>query len=308
MRYRYPEYPMHNRVKEDIVPSIFPNCPTYLTNSVAARSTAMAPAFLREAKTNQRKQDMLKKQLELDLVKQLSDMETNFRNKFRIEPSLEKTQLIENEEKLCFYNIEIAKNEANPFITYSLIIDSDLVFTCFKYESWVSHKKIGNFDKKENKIHNFTEIISILKYLQYNDVTSLYTEEIKYYIEKLKLLKPSNDHVRSKLLFLLEQLELSIVHDNHRRYSSELLYLCVIWENTSSNLYKQIRDEGILSLPSQRYIQKLTSAISVDTGITKETLRYLEARIKKITEMDKVGTLIIDEVYVSKRCEFTRFY
>ena len=92
----------HRYLKEDIVPSIFPNCPTYLTNSVAARSTAMASAFVREAKTNQMKQVMLKKQLELDLVKQLSDIETNFRNKFRFEPSLEKTQLIKKDKKSLF--------------------------------------------------------------------------------------------------------------------------------------------------------------------------------------------------------------
>ena len=64
---------------------------------------------------------------------------------------------------------------------------------------------------------------------------------------------------------LIEQMELAFMH---RRYSSELLSICVLWENTSSNLHKQIREEGILTLPSQRYIQKLNSAIFMDTGLT----------------------------------------
>ena len=71
-------------------------------------------------------------------------------------------------------------------------------------------------------------------------------------------------------------------------------------------IYINIRDENVLTLPSQRYIHQLTSAISVDTGLTDETLRYLEARVKKLNEREKIGALLIDEVYVAKRCEFTR--
>ena len=70
--------------------------------------------------------------------------------------------------------------------------------------------------------------------------------------------------------------------------------------------FQQIREEGVLTFPSQRYIQKLSSAISMDTGLTKQTLKYLEARAAKLNEREKIGVLLIDEVYVSKKCEFTR--
>lgn len=96
------------------------------------------------------------------------------------------------------------------------------------------------------------------------------------------------------------------MHDKHRRYSSDLLSSCVLWEDTSSNPYRQIRDENVLTLPSQRYIHHLTSAISVETGLINETLRYLEARVRKLNKREKIGALLIDEVYFSKRCEFTR--
>ena len=56
------------------------------------------------------------------------------------------------------------------------------------------------------------------------------------------------------------------MHIKHRRYSADLLSMCVLCENTSSNLYKQIRNEGMLPIPSFRYIKELTSAISVETG------------------------------------------
>ena len=86
-----------------------------------------------------------------------------------------------------------------------------------------------------------------------------------------------SESIHQKLVFLIEQLKLAIMHDKHHRYSSDLLSTCVLWENTSSNFYMQIREEGVLTFPSQCYIQKLFSAISMDTGLTKQTLKYLEA-------------------------------
>ena len=71
-------------------------------------------------------------------------------------------------------------------------------------------------------------------------------------------------------------------------------------------MYRQIRDEGVLTLPSVRYIKKLNSALFVDTGLTQQTIKYLEARVAKLNELEKIGSLIMDEVYVAKRCEFTR--
>ena len=82
-----------------------------------------------------------------------------------------------------------------------------------------------------------------------------------------------------ELLFLIEQIELAFMHFKHRCYSSDLLSTCVLWENTPSNLYKQIGEEGAFTLPSRHYIQTLTSAISMDT---EKTLRYLEARAAKL--------------------------
>ena len=35
-------------------------------------------------------------------------------------------------------------------------------------------------------------------------------------------------------------------------------------------------------------------------------MKYLDARVAKLNEREKIGSLLIDEVYVAKRCEFTR--
>lgn len=51
---------------------------------------------------------------------------------------------------------------------------------------------------------------------------------------------------------------------------------------------------------------KLTSALSTDTGLSEQTLKYIEAITEKLNEREKIGSLLIDEVYVAKRCKFTR--
>ena len=50
------------------------------------------------------------------------------------------------------------------------------------------------------------------------------------------------------MIFLIEQMELAFMQNMHRRYSPDLLSTCVLWENTSCDLYKKIREEGLLTI------------------------------------------------------------
>ena len=80
-----------------------------------------------------------------------------------------------------------------------------------------------------------------------------------------------NLNIRSKLQFVEEKLQLAFMNIEDRRYSTDLLSICFLRGNTSSSLYKQTRDERLLTIPSTRYIKKLTSALSVETGLTENT-------------------------------------
>ena len=121
-----------------------------------------------------------------------------------------------------------------------------------------------------------------MEFLHKFNTETLLPDEASYFIDKLKDIETPNDLVHSKLLFLIEQLNLAFMLNKHRRYSPDLLSTCVLLENTSSTLYRQIHDEGILTIPSVRYIKKLTSAISVDTGLTPQSMKYLKARASRL--------------------------
>ena len=72
------------------------------------------------------------------------------------------------------------------------------------------------------------------------------SEEVNVCVQKLKNLEDNvNLNIRSKLLLIVEQLQLAFMNMKHRRYFPDLLPISVFWKNASSTLYKQIRDEGL---------------------------------------------------------------
>ena len=245
-------------------------------------------------------------EIELDSINSLSDVSeylTKYKHKHEI--LCGKTKYIIEDDKVIIYDIETENEEQKLKLKYNFFINADLHYKLWLFDNPVSPIRFKHITEN-TKISCFTEVLHLLEFLQNLPAEPLLPDEALYFVDKLKNIETPNNLVNSKLLFLIEQLHLTFMHNKHRRYSADLLSTCVLWENTSTNLYKQIREEGHLTIPSLRYIKKLTSAVSVDTGLTTTGKKYLEARFAKLQEREKIGSLIIDEVYVAKRCEFTR--
>ena len=99
-----------------------------------------------------------------------------------------------------------------------------------------------------------------------------------------------------KLSFIKEQLFLLIKSVNGRRYSPNLMGLAVMWHECSSALYKQIKSDNVITLPSERRIRQLTNALTVTYDLSDSTVRYIQARKDKLSQKDSYITLIGDEV------------
>ena len=73
----------------------------------------------------------------------------------------------------------------------------------------------------------------------------------------------------------------------------------------SPSLYNQIRNE-VLTFPVPNYIKRLTSAITVDLELSKATETYLKTRFDHLPhERDKIVSVVMDEVYVASKVEYT---
>ena len=211
-----------------------------------------------------------------------------------------------DESKIVFYGIDY-DTFTKPYIKYSFDIFDDLTFKLWHEDVTLDARNYLHI-VETNKLSYFSQIERFLELLPNLNCPAIsINEEINNCVQKLdNLAKNVDESIHPKLQFIIEQLKLAFMHIKHHRYSVDLLSMCVLWENTSSNLYKQIRNEGMLTIPSFRYIKKLISAITVETGLTDQSIKYLEARIAKLNDREKIGSLIFDEIYVAKRCEFSR--
>ena len=103
-----------------------------------------------------------------------------------------------------------------------------------------------------------------------------------------------------KLSFLVDQLQLALQPSKSRRYRANYLWTCIKWLKTSPALYKQVLEEGLFTLPSISHLKRLSSAYSLETGLSDNTIAYLGERYKGLTDQQKVVSLIIDEVKITE--------
>ena len=205
--------------------------------------------------------------------------------------------------RITFYEIGYDTFSSKPFLKYSLVIFDDLNLKIWHGDESLSLETVGNI-VNGRKISLFDQITEILEYLKvlcsqpHLDIS----KEVNVCVQKLKNLKDNvNLNIRSKLLLIVEQLQLAFMNMKHCRYFPDLLPISVFWKNASSTLYKQIRDEGLWTIPSTRCIKKLISALSVKTALSDNTTKYLEARCQKLHFREKIGSLIFDEIYTASQ-------
>ena len=114
-------------------------------------------------------------------------------------------------------------------------------------------------------------ISTILKYLQDNVYTEKFSAPQK---NREHLLEEVIDLLREievdiKVEFIIEQLQLLLCHPNGRRFTPSMQAMTVMWQNVSPGCYKQILEDGVLTLPSVRHLRRLTSSLNVELELTE---------------------------------------
>ena len=83
--------------------------------------------------------------------------------------------------------------------------------------------------------------------------------------------------------------------------------MSVMWQQISPAAYHQIASEDILTLPTQRHLRRLPSALDVNLEITDSTIAYLQARKSKLSTKDLLVNVIMDEVFCQKKVQYSHF-
>jgi len=101
----------------------------------------------------------------------------------------------------------------------------------------------------------------------------------------------------------VEQLGLLTKRKFGRQYSPQLTILSYIIQSASSAAYTTLRDEDVLCLPSVSTLRKITRRVNEDQGL--DSSAYLTLRVSKLNEHERNVVLMIDEIYITKRVEYS---
>ena len=83
------------------------------------------------------------------------------------------------------------------------------------------------------------------------------------------------------------------------RYRPEFVWTALSWMKTSPALYRVLQTDGLLTLPTMRYLKRISSSFSLETGLSTGVISYLKTRCASLSQEQKSVVLMIDEVLVS---------
>lgn len=200
-----------------------------------------------------------------------------------------------------------------PFVTASIVVSNDLSYKLYIKQVEVPQLSISHLTMS-SRIRSVSVLLNSIVYLRTlseREVTS--QESLQQLICSLMADLSANifdETVQAKLSFIVEQFQLAFKKKHGRRYSPDLLATAVLWENCSPRLYKQLVDEGLLTLPNAAYVQGLSKPLDVTTELSPATLAYLEARCRNLKALERNVVILIDEVFTARRIEYVngRFF
>ena len=118
----------------------------------------------------------------------------------------------------------------------------------------------------------------------------------------LDTLDENGDEYR-KLSFILEQMRLARKNKYSRIYSPPLTIFSYIVFASSPAAYSFLLEQNVLCLASVNTVNKVTKRLNQNTGLDNSA--YLSMRIEKLNEFQRNVLLIIDEIYIAKRVEYS---
>jgi len=280
------------RLKPTAVPRIFPGCPSYLSTK---KPTERAEVCKSEER---RRQEIIQAELKAQAFLNedyISSQDDIFNKKYDF-PSSWNISSIKISSKIVFEGVGLHL-DGKPFFKFTLTIDEKLNFGLTRNELTVLTSLVNHITPN-NVIERHSDVFNFLAFLNAQTDSDLKKEDIlNDCVAKLSLVKdglPNSDI--PKLDFIIDQLKLALLPVNSRRYSPTFLWTCLRWMKTSAALYNALQDENFLCLPSTSHLKRLSSAYSLETGLSEATTAYLSERIKPLSDREKTVAVLIDEV------------
>ena len=219
-------------------------------------------------------------------------------------------QYVKVQDSINFFSMGTNKGTQLPELSFGLVLKKDMTYTMYMGGFSVSSTAVRHLLTNVDLLASQTELCNVLAHLK-----SIYEEKmgsgdifgIVFLAKRLEEISNQDDiteDLSMKLKFWAEQIQLSMKEKKARRYNPGILAMATMWLNNSPSLYKQILQEDLLALPSQGHLRRLTQALNVSTGISAETVDYIKARVKGLSEREKIVVQMMDEIHTAQRVEY----
>lgn len=288
------------KLSKDAVPRFFKNLPKYLSNTkVQNRSD---PEKRRET-ISQREEEVIETFLKSDMISDFKDLKDNFMKEIS---TILPWEVKIGADKLYFYTLNL---DSCLSINSTIIVDKDLQVQVVLNDNHLSPNELKWVLPCTLKLERWSQLQNLLSRYKLPDSA----EEIEYNVTELlkqsiKLLSKAFTKCEDDDTFLYtRQLELILdqltqIVSNKNRYCPATIIMSFIIYSQSPSCYNLIRDFFIL--PHKRYIQSISSSLSVSPTEDSNNKNYLLNISKSLSDTEKVIALIIDEIYITSRVDY----
>ena len=107
-------------------------------------------------------------------------------------------------------------------------------------------------------------------------------------------------------LFWQQQKELMKTGGKNVRYHPMLIPYCLSLESKSKTTYEELRNSGILVLPSTRTLRDYKNFIKPKTGFSQQVIRDLQEVTKEYFDVERYVILLFDEMKVKSNLVFDK--
>ncbi|KAG1708496.1 THAP domain-containing protein 1 [Nymphon striatum] len=290
------------RLVINAVPSIFPNCPSYMksefTNECSASRGKSATTEGRQDRMNSQLQENIQNFWSEDSIKSIEDVYQKLEAQSGYIP-IGFTWILQSEKLLI---LSIVWNDGVPRIVGSITLCSSLSISITvnggivapqKFKHITSKEKLENFDTLRNLMAAVKNWI-VISETDCSELLDKAKDSLEKYMDKCEGIEK-----QKQCGFLREQIGLLESSKKSRRYSPDCLISSYLLYAASPNAYEEFRKQNLLCLPSSRTLRSLTSIIKANES------KYLKSRFSNLNSYERHVILMIDEIYTASRVEYS---
>ena len=233
----------------------------------------------------------------------LADISAKLSDETSVPPGFNVTII---DDSLLVYLLYV--NDGIPTVSACITLKSNFTIVCSLQGKVVPPSQYSDLVK--NRLTQMSQLVNLMARLRswHTDPSSaslsLHVLMAVNELQKaLDCVQDSDSEQHMKLRFITEQLHLLMKQKYGRHYSPELTIFAFMIHAAGPAAYRVLQEENVLCLPSTNTLKKVTRRLSSVT--TDDNSAYLQLRVSQLNEPERTVTLIIDEIYIAKRVEYS---